>query len=326
MDASYDISIIIPLYNVQDYIVDTLDSLVNQSIQCKMECVLIDDCGNDNSVSLAESFINEYNGEIDFLILSHERNRGASAARNTGIINANGSYLYFLDGDDKLLSEGLQKLWEMVLEHPNIDLVKGDFIIEGQSSSILNKFFPLYTDDLKWIRRNMCNLSIPESACNCLVRRNMIIENGLYFKEGWIEEDTLWAFKIQRYIKSMAFCFKPTYFYRSNFNSVMHTMDKEKAAKAYSLIFNEAYNDMLLSKIVRYELRYLEIMAERIYNAVGEKGLKMLCTNCNIIFNMLFRCNRELSHGNNRFVDAVFRGSRSLLRSLLCNKIIFSYR
>jgi len=326
MNVDFDISVIIPLYNVQDYIEETLDSLVNQDIQCRIECILIDDCGNDNSVSIAESFINEYNGEIDFLILSHEKNSGASAARNTGIVNAKGTYIYFLDGDDKLLSDGLQKLWEMVQAHPDVDLVKGDFIIEGLSSQILNKTFPLYTEDAKWIRTNMCNLSIPESACNCLVKRSIIIDNCLFFREGWIEEDTLWAFKIQRYIKSIAFCFRSTYFYRTNSNSVMHTMDKEKAAKAYSLIFNEAYNDMLLSKIERYELRYLEIMAERIYNAVGEKGLKSLCTNCNFIFNMLFRCDRELSHGNNRFVDAVLRGSRSLLRSLLCNKIIFSYR
>lgn len=326
MNVGYDISVIIPLYNVQDYIEETLNSVVQQNIVCNIECLLIDDCGNDSSVSVAEKFIENYKGNVDFRIICHKENKGLSVARNTGILNANGQYLFFLDGDDKLFPDSLQSLWDVIRNHPHVDIVKGDFCIEGLSDSILRKDFPPYSEDAKWIRTHFCNLSIPESACNCLMKRQLIVENKLFFKEGWIQEDTLWTFKIQRYIKSIAFCFKPTYFYRTNQSSIMHTMDKEKAAKAYSLIFNEAYNDMLLSKIERYELRYLEIMAERIYNAVGEKGLKSLCTNCNFIFNMLFRCDRELSHGNNRFVDAVLRGSRSLLRSLLCNKIIFSYR
>lgn len=315
------ISVVVPVYKVENYLDECITSIINQTYQ-NLEIILVDDGSPDKCPGMCDRWA-EKDSRIRVI---HKENGGLSSARNVGIDSATGEYVFFLDSDDKLFPHSLQKLWNIVLKYPYVDIVKGDFCIEGYSDSILRKDFPSYSEDVNWIRTHFCNLSIPESACNCLVRRLFIVDNKLFFNEGWIQEDTLWAFKIQRYIKSIAFCFKPTYFYRTTPNSIMHTMDKEKAAKAYSLIFNEAYNDMLLSKIERYELRYLEIMAERIYNAVGEIGLQTLSTNSNIIFNMLFHCNRELSHGNIRFVDAILRGSRIFLRSLLCNKIIFSYR
>ncbi len=321
----YDISIIIPIYNVQKYIVETLNSVVQQNIECQIECILIDDCGNDSSVSVAEDFIENYKGDVDFRIIHHHKNKGASAARNTGIVNAKGQYLFFLDGDDKLLPDSLQTLWNVVQNHPNVDLVKSDFEIEGVSETILNKDFPSYSEDVSWIRTNFCNLSIPESACNCLVRRKLIVDKILLFKEGWIEEDTLWAFKIQRHVKSIAFCHKPTYFYRTNQESVMHTMDCEKAARAYSLIYNEAYHDMLLTKIELCELRYLEIIAGRVWRAIGKRGVRELCTSHNPFFNMLFGCNRVIKNKRNVFIVILFGKYRDILRKLLCKSRVFCY-
>jgi len=278
------ITVIVPVYKVEDYLDECITSLINQTYN-NLEIILVDDGSPDKCPEMCDRWAKK-DSRIRVI---HKENGGLSSARNVGIDNAKGEFLSFVDSDDKLFPDSLQSFWDVIRNHPHVDIVKGDFCIEGLSDSILRKDFPPYSEDAKWIRTHFCNLSIPESACNCLMKRQLIVENKLFFKEGWIQEDTLWTFKIQRYIKSIAFCFKPTYFYRTNQSSIMHTMDKEKAAKAYSLIFNEAYNDMLLSKIERYELRYLEIMAERIYNAVGEKGLKSLCTNCNFIFNMLFQ-------------------------------------
>ena len=94
------ISIIIPIYNVEPYIEDCLQSVMRQTYRGMMECILVDDCGTDNSMKVAEQLIKIYNGPIDFKVLHHEHNRGLSAARNTGIDAACGDYVYFLDSDD----------------------------------------------------------------------------------------------------------------------------------------------------------------------------------------------------------------------------------
>ena len=79
------ISIVIPVYNVAPYIKDCLHSVMVQSWQDNLECILVDDCGKDNSMQLVEERLQTYKGKIDFRIIRHQHNRGLSAARNTGI-------------------------------------------------------------------------------------------------------------------------------------------------------------------------------------------------------------------------------------------------
>ena len=78
-----NVTIIIPVYNVAPYIKDCLKSVVRQTYRGGMECLLIDDCGTDDSIAIAEKMIKTYVGPICFRIIRHESNRGLSAARNT---------------------------------------------------------------------------------------------------------------------------------------------------------------------------------------------------------------------------------------------------
>lgn len=106
------VSIIIPVYNVQDYILKCLKSVAGQTFQQDVECLIIDDCGQDNSISLAADFISKYSGKILFKIIKRESNGGLSAARNTGLDNAIGDYLYFLDSDDWIEPNTIQRIVE----------------------------------------------------------------------------------------------------------------------------------------------------------------------------------------------------------------------
>ena len=96
------LSIIIPVYHVAPYIEDCLRSVMRQTYQGAMECLIVDDCGTDDSMAIAERTIATYEGPIVFQVLHHERNRGLSAARNTGTLAAKGDYLYYLDSDDEI--------------------------------------------------------------------------------------------------------------------------------------------------------------------------------------------------------------------------------
>ena len=79
------ISIIIPIYNVEPYIASCLHSVMAQTYTGSIECILVDDCGQDDSIGVAKKVIANYQGPIRFHILHHEHNRGLSAARNTGM-------------------------------------------------------------------------------------------------------------------------------------------------------------------------------------------------------------------------------------------------
>ena len=91
-----------------------------------VECILVDDCGTDNSVKVAEQFISAYEGDISFALLHHPENEGLSAARNTGIKNARGKYLFFLDSDDMIKPYCLDELFALA-ETYQADMVQGAY-------------------------------------------------------------------------------------------------------------------------------------------------------------------------------------------------------
>ena len=96
------VTIIIPIYNVAPFVADCIHSVMCQTWQEPLECILVDDCGTDDSMAVVERTLQDYQGPVDFRIVRHEHNRGLSAARNTGLDNATGDYVYFLDSDDEV--------------------------------------------------------------------------------------------------------------------------------------------------------------------------------------------------------------------------------
>lgn len=128
------VSIVVPLYNKEKWVIPTLNSVALQSY-AKWECIIVDDGSTDNSLSLVKYFISATPG--DWKIVS-QKNAGQSRARNLGIEMAKGDYLAFLDGDDLWLPEKLKEQVDFLENHKHIDaLVSGYAIFEqGQKSGI----------------------------------------------------------------------------------------------------------------------------------------------------------------------------------------------
>ena len=120
------VSIIIPVYNVAPYIADCLRSVMRQTYTGTMECLIVDDCGTDDCIAIAERMIADYKGPIRFRILRHKQNRGMSAARNTGTEAAIGEYLYYLDSDDEITEDCIERLMGKVAEYPDVEMVQGN--------------------------------------------------------------------------------------------------------------------------------------------------------------------------------------------------------
>lgn len=288
------VSIIIPVYNVETYIEECLYSVIDQTCKSGLECILVDDCGIDNSVSIAEQFIRQYKGPISFSLLHHERNKGLSAARNTGIREAKGEYVYFLDSDDKLYPDSMLDLLFVANRYLDAEVIQGctypGFILSIEK-------FPDYSNDVEWIRHGLCTISIPDPAWNKLIKRDFVLKNNLFFAEGYLQEDTIWSYQIQKYISSIAFCFETTYWYRYNPNGIMNGMGAMREAKSFARVFNYAYDDLINGeKIEPYEIQYLIWCAKRVFGYIGkQEGNKLLASQNNPLFNKALKWSSGLS-------------------------------
>lgn len=122
------VSIIIPVYNVAPYIEACLKSVMRQTYGGQMECIIVDDCGTDDSIAIAERMTAAYQGPIQFRMLHHDRNRGLSAARNMGTNAATGDYIYYLDSDDEITTDCIERLMKPIMADGSIEVVQGNYV------------------------------------------------------------------------------------------------------------------------------------------------------------------------------------------------------
>ena len=235
------ISIIIPVYNVEAYITECLESVVQQTYQGEMECLIVDDCGTDNSISVAEQFIQIYQGDIRFRILHHKHNRGLSAARNTGVEAATGDYVYFLDSDDAIVPETIELMVNVVCKHPKVEMVQGGIMsMKGEPTDDFTKRqLPEYTDDVDWIMDKIL-FHLPVCSWNRLLKREFLIREGISFHEGIIHEDVPYNFILALKCRYIGFVKQNTYLFRpQRIGSITTTRQEERALESRIIIMKE---------------------------------------------------------------------------------------
>lgn len=227
------ISIIIPIYNVEPYIADCLQSVMRQNYKGPMECILVDDCGDDNSMEVAEKLIAEYDGPIEFKVLHHEHNRGISAARNTGMDAAKGDFVFFLDSDDWISDDCIEKL-ARPLQTAKFDIVVGDYEIVGELPYRLELNLPEGPFNEKGITKTFCNQGVYVMVWNKLYSKNFLDWNKLHFEEGRVYEDEILAFELSCVDKSFYVVKSVTYYYRIRESSIVTTNDATKKLANYA--------------------------------------------------------------------------------------------
>ena len=126
-----EVSIIIPIYNVEKYVAECLNSVISQTYDhSKIECIIVNDCTTDDSMDIVYEIIKKYDGGMSFIICRHEHNEGVSAARNTGIEVAKGNYIFFIDSDDYIYPNSLELLLNASKIYGYSDMVVGNFYYE----------------------------------------------------------------------------------------------------------------------------------------------------------------------------------------------------
>ena len=235
------ISIIIPVYNVSAYIERCLKSVIKQTYN-HFECILVDDASPDDSIAKCEQMIADYDGPIQFRILHHEHNKGLSAARNTGTDAATGDYILYIDSDDVISDDCVEKLMAPILEDKSIEMVIGEHLrfsddgFDSQKSSWRQKenissheaVRNLYFDGKR---------HFPPAAWNKLTSKDFIIKHQIRFKEGQIWEDTLWLFFVMKELSHVYIIPDVTYFYYYRPDSISYGTKKDELARQWCSVF-----------------------------------------------------------------------------------------
>lgn len=244
------ITIIIPIYNVGPFITSCLQSVFAQTYKGKIECILVDDCGTDNSLAIAQKLVNNYIGPIKFKILHHKKNRGLSAARNTGIDASTGDYLLFLDSDDELPPNSIKDLIEGT-NGLQMDIVVGNFEICGGDRTIIKDYKQdvFYSNDTAEIIKYYTDEKLYMMAWNKLVRRSFIKKYNLYFKEGIIHEDVLWSLLVINRASSLHIISTPTYIYNIRDGSITNSMNLQKSFDSWMTIIDEFEKSILVGYV-----------------------------------------------------------------------------
>ena len=221
------ISVIVPAYNVEKYIKTCLDSLINQTYS-NFEIIVI----NDGSTDQTEKILNEYESNPKIRIFS-QKNGGLSAARNQGLNLANGELVCFIDSDDSVKSDYLEKLAAPFFEDSNIDITVCGYQEKFENSEINHVLKSQKitgaqaTKDLL-IKQQDFNIL----AWNKLYRKKLFSNNHIEYPAGQIHEDNLTTYKLFSHAQKVFYISDVLYIYQRTHSEITKNLySKEKTLK-----------------------------------------------------------------------------------------------
>lgn len=239
-----NISIVIPVYNVSLYIERSVRSVMAQTYPV-MECIIVNDASPDDSIAKCKRLIARYNGSIRFVFLNHVYNRGLSAARNTGTEAAQGDYIYYLDGDDELSLDCIDKLAKPIERDSSIEMVVGNYQVFSKKPHIGNITCEEEFTSSRAVRDFFFNRKIMYvAAWNKLISQKFITDNGLYFLEEILHEDNLWTFHVMKHLQHLYIIPDITYKYYRRPYSIMTSASQVERENSFGTIFENIANNL----------------------------------------------------------------------------------
>jgi len=218
-----DVSIIIPVHNVESYLKQCLDSIISQTFK-NIEIIIINDCSTDKSSQIIEEY-KKTDSRIVTVFL--EKNVGAGSARNEGIKIATGKYIVFIDSDDWITKDYIEKLYTGI-EKYNCDMISANFYTYDTAtgkteenkcpgkfyntlfnSSLKKQYFLFLSNNYIWIR---------------IYKKDFLKANNIYFKLNKLE-DSLFLWEVVLASDNFRFIDETIYYYRLNRNNSLTTSD-----------------------------------------------------------------------------------------------------
>lgn len=238
------LSIIIPVYNVEQYLAKCLDSVLQQDIPLEeYEVIVVNDGSPDGSMAIAEYYASKYSS----VKVITRPNGGLSAARNTGLEHAQGEYVWFVDSDDWIEPCSLKEITEFTSSNQldvlciNLQLAFDDGHIEPYSITLHEGGKVREGADF------LCNVNMPPAAVCGIYRRDFLIENNLKFYEGILHEDQEFTPRAYYLAGRITLLDKPIYNYYQRTGSIMKSGKSVKRCKDLLTVADSLYSFMKLN-------------------------------------------------------------------------------
>lgn len=285
---SINLSIILPIYNVEQYLSDCIDSIINAVGSEQLEILLINDGSTDKSGRIADYYSNKF----DNIRVYHKENGGLSDARNYGLSKAIGKYVFFLDSDDFLKPQAINRIIEVATNY-NEDVIVWDASVVNETGKknkeIDYEFSHPGIESIKpyppnefLLNQLVCRNDYVTTVWLGMYKREFLIDNSLWFKKGILHEDELWTPITFLKAQNIIYLDESLYCYRIRNDSIMNQKNKNYSRNLRDSIFifnilpsHYDYlvnDDVLLKKIkANNSKRYLHAIAK--YDAYKYKDL-----------------------------------------------------
>ncbi len=255
------ISVIIPAYNVEKYVVECLDSIHNQTYK-NIEIVVVDDGSTDNTFKIVE----DYSKNTTNVKLAYQQNGGVCAARNKGLDLATGDYIMFVDADDYLPFDAVEILYKDLINN-DADMAIGRMLSDKDADDISNTL--QIWQGKEGLVNGLKDNPVTYGCCSKLYKKSLI--EDLRFEEGKkVHEDGYFVFLAFIKLPTIVVRDKCTYIYRCNTESASHAPFSDKFFDV--LYFEEKKRNVIKEK-------FPEIM-EMAYNKLVKAHLTMLHLFC----------------------------------------------
>ena len=277
----YDVTIGIPVYNAESYMSRSMESALSQ-IYLSIEFLIIDDGCTDASMDIIRFFQAQHPRGKDIRIISHEQNKGVSAARNRIIEEAAGEYLYFMDADD-VIADNTIDLFMRSLHEFNAEIVFGSYEKiwkEGEREVYQYPSLQLIGEDQLAIFAYRKYAGIQASACNYLVKTSLLRINKLRFIHVNYWEDLVFTFDLVTLVSRAVMLSDITYTYYCHDHSLSHYQQRDQISK------DEIFNNVRA-------IDYLKETSSILYNKVyyPNRCFNIMMTDLYIVCNILKRRN-----------------------------------
>lgn len=294
-----DISLITPIYGVEDYIEEALRSFFTQTKTNNVEFILVNDCTKDNSIKIAERVILDY-PNLNIKIVNRETNGGLAEARQSGLDVATGDYVLQVDSDDWIEPTMLEELYTEAIK-TNSDVVVCNWTLRfpnGKSAESSNIIANNSIDCLKL----MLGRKLSGSLCIKLIRRDLIVSNNIRQIPGVnYHEDVLFSTKVLSYINSISLVPKPLYNYRQRpnvnkkysmdtINQMIRSINEIESFINFRGIRGQLNKDLMYRKII-HKYAILSLVSRKDQKSIAKiypdtLPFVMSCANINILYRL----------------------------------------
>lgn len=321
----HKLSIIIPVYGVEDYLPGCLDSVYSQVTE-ECQVILVDDGSPDRCGDICEQYKAQY---PDCTMVIHQENTGLGGARNTGIKAADGEYLMFIDSDDTITPDAVSTILDAINKH-GADITVFPLNSVAEDGSLISVHVdPFETNKLLNVKGNPCFITGNPVAWNKIVRKTVFLENGIEFPSRVWYEDIRTTPKLIASANTVVYLEKPLYNYLRREGSIMNSSKLDRNIEIVWALddLKEWFLEKGLFSIYEKEIEYL--MLDHVYISATVRILRADSKKHPLIGTFREYAEKNcpaFSGGSNRYMENELPKNRKIVYKLLKKKLYFAVK